>query len=65
MADDKNVRQYLDQDHDKIFEANKKWVESKKTADPAYFDKLAAGQAPDYLFVPHSPIHPMLSYLLT
>jgi carbonic anhydrase len=34
---------------DSIFENNKKWVSSKKNEDPAFFDKLAAGQTPDYL----------------
>jgi len=52
MADNQKVsRQYLDQDHANIFAANKKWVESKKTADPEFFDKLASGQAPDYLYI--------------
>jgi carbonic anhydrase len=49
MADDKPISQYLEQTHDKIFESNKKWVESKKIADPDFFKKLAAGQSPDYL----------------
>jgi len=34
---------------DAIFENNKKWVSSKKNDDPAFFEKLAAGQTPDYL----------------
>lgn len=51
MAEEDNVRQYLDQDHANIFAANRKWVEAKRAADPKYFDKLAAGQAPDYLYV--------------
>lgn len=32
-----------------IFENNQKWVSTKKDEDPAFFDKLAAGQTPDYL----------------
>ncbi|KIW06017.1 carbonic anhydrase [Verruconis gallopava] len=48
---DKQISQYLEQSHDKIFEANKKWVEAKKSADPAFFDKLAAGQSPEYLYI--------------
>jgi carbonic anhydrase len=32
-----------------IFENNKKWVSAKKDEDPAFFEKLAAGQTPDYL----------------
>ncbi|KAJ5703967.1 Carbonic anhydrase [Penicillium malachiteum] len=36
---------------EQIFNNNKKWVLSKTGADPAFFDKLAAGQSPDYLYI--------------
>ncbi|KAJ5338910.1 Carbonic anhydrase [Penicillium brevicompactum] len=36
---------------DHIFENNKKWVDLKSKADPAFFDKLAAGQKPNYLYI--------------
>ena len=34
---------------DHIFQNNKKWVETKSKADPAFFNNLAAGQKPNYL----------------
>lgn len=34
-----------------IFENNQKWVSAKKEGDAAFFDKLAAGQTPEYLYV--------------
>ncbi|KAJ5689637.1 Carbonic anhydrase [Penicillium macrosclerotiorum] len=36
---------------DGIFKRNKDWVCSKKIADPGFFEKLSAGQAPDYLYI--------------
>lgn len=49
-SDPQAVVRYLEQSHEKIFESNRAWVASKKAADPKFFDKLAAGQAPDYLY---------------
>ncbi|KAJ5569128.1 carbonic anhydrase [Penicillium hetheringtonii] len=34
-----------------IFRNNQNWVLSKRDSDPAFFDKLAAGQSPDYLYI--------------
>lgn len=34
-----------------IFENNQKWVAEKLNADPAYFNKLAEGQHPEYLYI--------------
>lgn len=34
-----------------IFENNKKWVTSKLEEDSKYFDKLAAGQSPEILYI--------------
>lgn len=34
-----------------IFERNKNWVTEKLSADPGYFDKLAQGQSPKYLYI--------------
>lgn len=36
---------------EKIFNNNRKWVESKLAVEPDYFKKLAAGQKPDYLYI--------------
>ena len=38
-----------------IFENNQKWVSAKKEGDAAFFDKLAAGQTPEYLYVAPPP----------
>ena len=35
----------------KIFENNKEWVANKLEKDPSYFENLAKGQAPDYLYI--------------
>jgi carbonic anhydrase len=43
------MSQHIQPSIESIFENNKKWVSSKKDEDPAFFDKLAAGQTPDYL----------------
>jgi carbonic anhydrase len=40
---------YLKQSQERIFENNRKWVASRHAMDPTFFEKLAAGQTPDYL----------------
>jgi len=37
--------------YDQIFENNRLWVESKQAQDIHFFDKLAADQNPDYLYI--------------
>lgn len=37
--------------YNKIFENNKKWVESKLNNDPDYFNRLAQGQKPPILWI--------------
>lgn len=34
-----------------IFENNKKWIAKQLQGDPAYFDKLGAGQSPEILYI--------------
>ncbi|OAG06441.1 carbonic anhydrase 2 [Paraphaeosphaeria sporulosa] len=46
-----DVRKYLQQSHDRIFENNKKWAEEQKAKHPEFFEKLSAGQAPEYLWI--------------
>jgi carbonic anhydrase len=36
---------------DKIFENNEKWIAEKLALDPDYFENLAKGQSPDYLYI--------------
>ncbi|KAJ5023687.1 carbonic anhydrase [Bipolaris maydis] len=49
--DSKEVRKYLQQSHDRIFENNKKWADEMKKKNPAFFEKMSAGQAPEYLWI--------------
>ncbi len=46
--------------YDKIFEANKKWIERNKEVNPQLFDLLAAEQHPDFLYIgcSDSRVHP-------
>ncbi len=37
--------------YDKLIRNNKAWVEEKLKLDPEYFNNLAKGQAPEYLFI--------------
>lgn len=50
----KEVRKYLQQSHDRIFENNKKWAEEMKKKKPEFFEDLTAGQAPEYLWIGES-----------
>lgn len=38
-------------DISRIFDNNKEWIQSKLKEDASYFDKLAAGQDPDILYI--------------
>jgi len=42
---------YLEDSHERIFANNRKWVAAMKAEDPEFFDKLQAGQQPEYLCV--------------
>ncbi|KAF2713016.1 carbonic anhydrase [Pleomassaria siparia CBS 279.74] len=47
----KEVSNYLQQSHDRIFENNKKWAAEQKAKHPEFFEKLARGQSPEYLWI--------------
>lgn len=47
----KDITNYLRQTHDAVFERNRAWAADKKAKDPEFFDKLSAGQSPDYLWI--------------
>jgi len=47
----KEVRKYLQQSHDRIFENNKKWADEMRNKNPGFFKDLSAGQAPEYLWI--------------
>jgi carbonic anhydrase len=51
----KEVRKYLQQSHDRIFENNKKWADEMRKKKPEFFTDLSAGQAPEYLWIGKSP----------
>jgi carbonic anhydrase len=50
----KEVRKYLQQSHDRIFENNKRWADEMKAKNPEFFDSLSAGQSPEYLWIGES-----------
>ncbi|SFI24753.1 carbonic anhydrase [Halpernia frigidisoli] len=41
----------MSQSYDGIFENNRKWVESRISADPTFFEELAKTQTPEYLYI--------------
>lgn len=41
----------MDNSYEVIFENNKKWVESRISKDPEYFQKLSASQSPEFLYI--------------
>ncbi|CAI6333522.1 unnamed protein product [Periconia digitata] len=45
------VKKYLQQSHDRIFESNKKWAAEQKAKNPDFFSHLNAGQSPEYLWI--------------
>lgn len=38
-------------DFNRIFENNEKWIAEKLTLNPAYFEQLAKGQSPEFLYI--------------
>ena len=50
-----------------LIKNNKKWVSEMSTKDPTFFEKLGAGQSPDYLYIGCSDgsirAHLLLSHL--
>jgi carbonic anhydrase len=55
MEQKKEVRKYLQESHDKIFENNRKWAEEQKAKNPQFFEELCKGQSPDYLWIGELP----------
>lgn len=41
----------MSQSYDGIFENNRKWVESRISADPTFFEELAKTQTPEFLYI--------------
>ncbi|RFU72928.1 carbonic anhydrase 2 [Trichoderma arundinaceum] len=49
--DDTDVERYLRENHQRLFENNKKWAAERLKQDPDFFTNLAAGQSPEYLWI--------------
>lgn len=46
-----DIVSYLEQSQERIFENNRAWAKGQKEKDPEYFEKLGAGQKPEYLWI--------------
>ncbi|SPO03702.1 related to carbonic anhydrase [Cephalotrichum gorgonifer] len=46
-----DIASYLTQSHDRLFENNRAWAKTQKEKDPEFFDKISAGQNPEYLWI--------------
>ncbi len=51
LVENEELDRIIQQDYDKLFNNNRDWVKEKLAEDPTYFEKLALGQAPKYLFI--------------
>jgi carbonic anhydrase len=51
LIENEELDKIIQQDYDKLFVNNRDWVKEKLAQDPTYFEKLALGQAPKYLFI--------------
>ncbi|KAF2275374.1 carbonic anhydrase [Westerdykella ornata] len=51
MAEKAQVKKYLQESHDKIFENNRKWADAQSAKDPQFFEELSKGQSPNYLWI--------------
>ena len=47
----KDISFYLQESQERLFANNREWAADKTAKDPQYFDKLASGQHPDYLWI--------------
>ncbi|MDZ4668847.1 MAG: carbonic anhydrase [bacterium] len=45
------IKSQIEESYKKLFVNNRNWVEKKLKTDPEYFQKLQAGQSPEYLFI--------------
>ena len=45
------VSEYLRETHDRLFDNNRAWAAEKKEKDPGFFERLSAGQSPEYLWI--------------
>ncbi|KAE9382045.1 carbonic anhydrase [Stipitochalara longipes BDJ] len=45
------LSRYLQQNHDAIFDSNKKWIAARLDENPQFFENLSSDQHPDYLYI--------------
>lgn len=38
-------------DYERVFENNRRWVEARRREDPTFFERLAADQTPNFLYI--------------
>ncbi|KAH0489544.1 hypothetical protein TgHK011_009968 [Trichoderma gracile] len=48
---DHDVERYLRENHQRLFENNRKWAAERLKQDPEFFTRLSAGQSPEYLWI--------------
>lgn len=48
---EQDITRHLKQTHDRVFEHNKAWAAEQIKRDPDFFNKLSAGQTPEYLWI--------------
>lgn len=46
-----DLQESMRKSYDRLFINNEKWIEARTKEDPEYFQKLAKGQTPQYLFI--------------
>lgn len=46
-----DLQESMRQSYERLFINNEKWIEARTKEDPGYFEKLAKGQTPQYLFI--------------
>ncbi len=51
VIENEELDKIIQQDYSKLFVNNKDWVKEKLAEDAFYFEKLALGQSPKYLFI--------------
>lgn len=51
LIENEELDRIIQQDYEKLFSNNRDWVKEKLAEDPTYFEKLAQGQAPRFLFI--------------
>lgn len=51
MSAGQDIVSYLEQSQERIFENNRSWAKNQHEKDPTFFEKLSAGQTPEYLWI--------------